>query len=450
MMVRAMTSQHDSAAATAKASSAPTRKDTHRNIIAYTGDTMGFFTGMSFIPATTVLVGLASALTSDKALIGIIAMAWGVASLFPQLIAARLVQGKRRTKPTLMITSLIGRQTMLLFALWLLFTNAQSPLLTIGLMIAAIVVFNVFDSVTGIAWFDMLSRNLSPRGRGRILGTAQFLGSITGIGAGFVVARVLSPDGLPFPQNYAVVFICAWVGFFISFLFQFVYEENPAPERVRVGAQAGSFSSAVLDGLRTDAVYRRVLITRILTGLEVMAAAFYVVYIKERLKLPDTSIGIFSLAFIIGGILGIALFGWLAGRSGARSVVRAAAILQATAPLVAFLVAIIPGLETVPILAYALFALILAVDGAAARAYVLGFCGYTIDRAPEHRRSIYVGMLNTLSGLVGLSPVLAGLWLDAAAGATNAYPVMFGVVAVIAGAGALLSFTLPPSVHPED
>ncbi len=446
-MKQAMTSQP--AQHSAAPAPAPARMDTRRNVVAYTGDTIGFFTGMSFIPATTVLVGLASTLTSDKTLIGIIAMAWGVASLFPQLIAARLVQGKRRTKPTVILYSLIGRQTMLLFALWLLFTNAQSPLLTVFLMIAAIVVFCVFDSFTGIGWFDMLSRNLSPRGRGRILGRAQLLGSITGIGAGFVVARVLSPDGLPFPRNYAVVFICAWLGFIISLLFQFAYEENPASEgdasAAAAAARSGSFIGSVLNGLRVDAIYRRVLLARILTGLEAMAAAFYVVYIKDRLKLPDTSIGIFSLAFIIGGILGVALFTWLASRWGARSVVRAAAVLQAAAPLVAFLVALIPSLETVPVLAYALFAVILAFDGAAARAYVLGFCGYTIDCAPAHQRSIYVGVLNTLGGLVGLSPVLAGVWLDAAgtAGVATAYPVMFGAVAICAGVGAILSFTLP-------
>ena len=110
MMVGAMTSQP--AADAVSTASAPARQDTRRNTIAYTGDTMGFFTGMSFIPATTVLVGLASMLTTDKTLIGIIAMAWGVASLFPQLIAARLVQGKRHTKPTLIVTNAISPATL--------------------------------------------------------------------------------------------------------------------------------------------------------------------------------------------------------------------------------------------------------------------------------------------------------------------------------------------------
>ncbi|HEY3289174.1 MAG TPA: MFS transporter [Anaerolineae bacterium] len=431
-----MTPQPETATSSAK-------MDTRRNVIAYTGDTVGFFSGMAFIPATTVLVGLASALTRDKTLIGIVAMAWGVASLFPQLIAARFVQGKRRTKPIVILTSAFGRQTMLLFALWLLFTNAQSPLLTIWLLIGAIVIFNVVDSITGIAWFDMLSRNLSPRGRGRILGTAQFLGSLAGIGSGLIVSRILSPEGLPFPQNYAVVIICAWLGFMVSFAFQFAYQENPATQPYHASEESGSFTSRIVDCIKTDKVFRRVLLTRLLSGLEAMSAAFYVVYVKERLQLPDTAIGVFSLSFIIGGIVGVAWFTWLASRTGARNVVRAATVLQAAAPIGALGAALIPGIETIPIVGYIVFALILAINGAASRAYILGFGGYAIDIAPATNRSMYVAIINTLSGLVGLSPVLSGIWLDAASGNAGAYPYLFGVVAAIAGAGAIISFTLP-------
>lgn len=444
-MQHEMTSQPETA--TALHAQPPAKLDSRRNVIAYTGDTIGFFSGMAFIPATTVLVGLASALTKDKTLIGIVAMAWGVASLFPQLIAARFVQGKRRTKPIVILSSAFGRQTMLLFALWLLFTNAQSPLLTIGLLIAAIVIFNVVDSITGIAWFDMLSRNLSPRGRGRILGTAQFLGSLAGIGSGFIVARILAPEGLPFPQNYAVVIICAWLGFMVSFLFQFAYQENPVTQPHHASSESNSFTSRIIDCVKTDKVFRRVLLTRLLSGLEAMSAAFYVVYIKDRLHLPDTAIGVFSLAFIIGGILGVGWFTWLAGRTGARNVVRAATALQAAAPICALGAAIIPGIEAIPIIGYVVFALILAINGAAARAYILGFGGYAIDIAPANRRSMYVAIINTLSGLVGLSPVLSGIWLDAAVGNAGAYPILFCAVAVIAGAGAILSLTLPRPIQ---
>src|SRR5689334_2905571 len=84
----------------------PVPFDTRRNIFVYMGDTITFVSGLSFIPATTVLVGLASRLTDDKALIGAVAMSWSVSWLIPQLVAARMVHGKRHQKPYLIIPSI--------------------------------------------------------------------------------------------------------------------------------------------------------------------------------------------------------------------------------------------------------------------------------------------------------------------------------------------------------
>jgi MFS family permease len=425
--------------------------DKRRNIFVYMGDTITFITGLSFIPATTVLVGLASRLTDDKALIGAVAMSWSVSWLIPQLVAARLVHGKRRQKPYLIIPSIIGRQMMLLFALWLLFSNAQPPLLTVWVLIAAVVLFNICDAIAGISWFDMMSRNLTPRQRGRTLAMGQLIGSLVGIGSGFVVERVLAPGGLPFPQNYAVIFVCAWIGFMASFFIICFLQENPMSEETVERSREGSFFTHVREALRSDEVYRRLLLVRILTGVENMAAAFYVVYITERLQLPDSAIGVFSVAYIVGGILGVALFGMLAERAGPRRVIHAATLLQATAPLLALLVALSPGLQTTaPGLAYTVFVVILAINGAVVRSTMLGFSGYTIDRAPERRRAIYVGVFNTLGGVAALTPVLGGFFLDAAArslGGPVSYALMFGAVALCAISGVLIALRLPPPVR---
>jgi MFS family permease len=425
--------------------------DTQRNIFVYMGDTITFLTGLSFIPATTVLVGLASRLTDDKALIGAVAMSWSVSWLIPQLVAARMVHGKRHQKPYLIIPSIIGRQTMLLFAIWLSLSNAQPPLLTVWILIAAIVVFNICDAIAGISWFDMMSRNLSPRQRGRTIALGQLIGSVAGIGAGVIAERLLAPGGLPFPLNYAVIFTCAWLGFMASFVIITFLQENPMSDEALTQSHEDSFLSHIREALRSDEVYRRLLLARILTGVENMTAAFYVVFITERLQLPDSAIGVFSVAFIVGGIIGVALFGMLADRYGARRVINAATLLQFAAPVLAFVVAITPGLiDSAPGIAYAAFIVILAIDGAIGRSTILGFSGYTIDRAPDRRRAIYVGVFNTLGGVVALTPVLGGLFLDATArslGSSSGYSWMFGSVALLVGIGAIISLGLPKPIH---
>ncbi len=101
--------------------------DLRRNMLAFGGDSMLWGIGTYFIPLTTVITVLASELTKDKALIGLLSLAWYVAYLLPQLFAAKLVHGKRRTKPYSVIPSIIGRPVILLFAAWLFFTRASNP-----------------------------------------------------------------------------------------------------------------------------------------------------------------------------------------------------------------------------------------------------------------------------------------------------------------------------------
>ena len=429
------------------ASQPPVPMDTRRNLFVFIGDAVTFLTGLSFIPATTVLVGLASRLTDDKALIGVVAMSWSVAWLIPQLVAARLVHGKRRQKPYLIIPSIIGRQTILLFAIWLAISGAQPPLFTVWLLIASVVVFNVCDAVAGISYWDMLSRTLTPRRRGRTITTGQFFGSLAGVGAALIVERVLAPGGLPFPLNYALIFVCAWLGFIASLIIIGFLQENPMSEEVLVQSHEGSFFTHVREALRSDEVYRRLLAVRLLSGVENMTAAFYVVFIKERLGLPDSVIGVFSLALIIGAILGVAVFGALSDRFGPRGVIRIATFIQFLAPLLALVMALWPALmEAAPNVVVSVFAVILAIDGAIGRSQMLGFSSYTLDCAPDRRRAIYVGVFNTLGGLAALTPVLGGFFLDHAVpglGNTTAYALLFGVAMACAGTGALLGLTLP-------
>lgn len=401
--------------------------------------------GTYFIPLTTVITALAAELTDDKALIGMLSLAWYVAYLLPQLFAARLVHGKRRTKPYSVIPAAIGRPVILLFALWLFITRAEQPTLTAWLLIGMIATLMVFDAFTTQAWFDMMGRALSPRVRARMITFSQLFAAFGGIGAGLVVARVLSSPDLPFPTNYAVLFTLAWIFITLSlgsmlFIKERVSEE-PAPE---AAAPATNFNAKLRAAWRSDPAFRRMLLARMLTGVENMAAAFYVVFAREQLGLSDASIGIFTIALVIGGMIGIVSFGWLSARFGPRRAINAACLLQFIAPLITFGLAIVrlPSVEA----EVAALVLVMAINGAVNRSTQVGFFSYAQDAAAEADRPIYVGAVSTVAGTASLLPLLGGLMIDAMirgglGGA--AYAVLFGVAAVVVGAGAWLSFGLP-------
>ncbi|MGQ9814290.1 MAG: MFS transporter [Candidatus Roseilinea sp.] len=417
----------------------------------FTGDIAAFGIGMYFIPTITVLVGLASRLTDNKALIGAVGMIWSVSWFLPQLVAARIVRGKPREKPYLVIPSIIGRQAFILFAAWLYFTAAQQPILTVWLLILAVLVFNICDALAGVAWFDMLSRALSPRIRGRSMAIGQLISAVGGIGVGIAIERILAPDGLPFPLNYAVIFSSAWAAFMVSLIIILFLRENPLTDEAVKQSQQSTFMADLRVILSTDRLFRRTLLARFLTLIEVLAAPFYVVFGQDQLNLPDSSVGQFSLAFILGSIVGIVLFGWQHDRFGTRRVLQASSTMQFVAPALCLALALAPVVVAqAPVVAYAMMLLAVALNGAVSHSLVLGYLGYVMDNAAERYRATYVGVFNTVSGIASLTPVFGGALIDALTGAlgnTQSYAIVFGIVVVMVGAGLLIAFRLPHVAH---
>ncbi|HEY3342220.1 MAG TPA: MFS transporter, partial [Anaerolineae bacterium] len=364
---------------------------------------------------------------------------------------ARIVHGKRLQKRYLVGASLIGRQAYLVMAIWLLVTQANSPLLTVGILIACIAVFHACDSLAGVAWFDMLSRALSPRTRARSVTIGNLLGLLGGIGSGFIVERVLSPAGLPYPTNYAVILLCAWVCFIISFVAILYIQETPMSDAEHSQVAESHFMQDLREALRTDKTFRRLIIARLFTGIEAIATAFYVIYLRERLQVNDSTLGVLTIASVTGGIVGIMFFGWLSNRYGSRAVIWLSVALQVMSPALALAVAALPFItQDNPSLALYFFIAAFAIDNAVGQAGMLGFQGYPLDTAPERHRAMYIGVLNSVGGVVSLTPVLGGLLLDFLTGATSsltAYSIVFGIAGVSVVLGLIVSLSLPRPVR---
>lgn len=414
------------------------------NRIAFGGDSMLWAIGTTFIPLATIITALASELTADKALIGLITPAWYLANVLPQMHAARMVHKRLRSKPILVTSTLIGRQSLLLVALWLFFTRAAEPTLTLWLLIGAIMLLMVFDGITGQAWFDMMGRAFSPRVKARVLTMNQVLGSVGGIAAGLLVAQILAAPQLPFPVNYAALFGLAWLFMMLSIVcIAFIRERVSTDAPVQAAAPVNT-TAMLREGWRNDPAFRRMVWVRLLSGVESLAAAFYVVFARERLGLPDSSIGVFTIAYVVGGLAGILLFGWLASRYGSRHVVNATCLLQAAATTIALLLAL-TGWTASP-LTYAALAIAIAINGASIRATHIGFLSYVQDNTPERDRAIYVGALSTIGGVASLLPLLGGVVIDLLSRGGNAglaYSVVFACAAAATGLAAWLSYRLP-------
>jgi Na+/melibiose symporter-like transporter len=330
----------------------------------------------------------------------------------------------------------------LLIALWLIVTRAADPLLTLWIIIGGIALFNICDALAGVAWFDMMSRMLSPRTRARVITFGQITSGVLGLGVSFLVKNILADASIPFPVNYGLLFLGTFTCMALAFIALLVLREVPMQAREQHDGPMPNIIESLVDSLREDARFRRVLIVRLLTGIEAMAASFYLVFFKENYRLGGGAEGDSTQAVIIGGLVGVAFFGWLAERYTTRSVVHGSSLLYFVTPLLATVIA---RWQPPPEVAYPLFMAIFLFRGVLEHTLVLGILGYLMDGAPERNRALYVGTLNTLGGVVSATPLLGGLWIDAfGVGVFNVLPYMllFAFVALCTGTGLLISLKL--------
>jgi hypothetical protein len=163
-----------------------------------------------------------------------------------------------------------------------------------------------------------------------------------------------------------------------------------------------------------------------------LATAFYVGHAAGVLHMPERAIGTFVIAQTVGGIAASGLLGMASERHGAGMVIRLGSAATVLAPLFA--------LATHQIRSDWLiqgYPFIFAILGALNAVRMLGFSNYILEIAPEETCPAYVGLANTLTGIVTIVPTLGGWLLQA-----TSYTTLFAVSAVLVAAGFAVSLTL--------
>jgi MFS family permease len=368
-------------------------------------------------------------------LIGLVGSLWSGGWLLPQIAAAHYLTTVPRKAPVVIGVSWIGRPAYLLLALFLLFAGAKWPGLTLALLLTAVFVFAASDALVTVAWLDVLAKSIPGNLRGRAIGIGQLLSGLLSLGAGALVSALLAEGGPPFPANYAIIFILAAAAFFASLAaFYFVREpqESVPAERPHLAHVVPRLVRLLAD----DARFRRVTIVRLLIGLSAMALPFYAVYSTIERGLPEATIGFFLIAQTVGGVVAGLVLGPLADRKGAHRVVQVMGLCQFLAPILALVASRMVGASAEALTA--MFALVFLLLGIGEGTTMLGVINYVLEIAPSHDRPSYMGLTNSLAGILILYPIIGG-WIVSRWG----YEAMFALSAAVILLGALLAFGLP-------
>jgi len=410
-----------------------------RNVFAYMGEATLFGIGLVFASTTTILPGFVSRLTGSVVFVGLIVSLTEGAWRLPQLFVANWLAAKPRKKPYLTRAGAVARPAYLLVAIALWLGAARNPALGLTLFFLLHTMMYAALSIDSVVWWDVFAKAIAAERRGRILGTSTALRGVISIGAGVLIAHLLSDAGPAFPGNFAVIFALAGACFLLSLVsWTFVVEpEEPVPHR-RTPWRA--YLPELLTILRESRAFRQLLIVRLLAGFDGLALGFYVLFGIRELGLPTEMIGVFAVVQTVGGILAGMAFGWISERIGNHRVIQIATAASLTAPLVA-LFFLLAGLGATPI-GGALYTYVFLAIGIFLNANFIGFANFAVELAPPGARATYVGLFNTLSGLVVVWPAIGGLLLE-----RTSYFVLFSITAGLLLVAHLASWRLPAIRH---
>jgi len=407
------------------------RLDVRWNFLAFVVDAVSWSVTFSFVGLDSVMPLLVSQLTDSAPVIGLTGTVYTAGWMLPQLAIARLINERPYKKPY-MVAGLSGRVMFWGTALGLWAGLARDPTAMLALFFTLLAFLAVTDSLTTVALFDIMSRALPARQRGRMFGISQVISGAVGIGVGVAVGHILASPELPFPYNYALLFALAGAAILPSTAALALVREPPA--RVSEWRAEAPPGRDWLRLLSADLNFRRMTTCQVLVTMMQLASPFFAVHASEVLGLPGTVVGNFVVALAVAGIVASAGLGLVSERWGPRYVIRIGSGIAVVGPLFA-LVAHLSGsgplAQAYPIVFIAL--------GTANSIRLLGFRNYLMEIAREGMKPAYIGLTNTILGLMTLAPTLGGWLLE-----TTSYAVLFGVTAVIVGLGFALSFTLKP------
>lgn len=395
----------------------PQHADTHeavyrRNFVFFLLDGILFSVALGVIGATTVIPDFVRQLTDSEIIIGLSSSIFSIGYTLPQLFIARLIVNQERKKWWFILPNIPTRFVILLFAVLLWTQTDLGAEIVLIFFLFAYAVAALGDGLVGVPWADLTGSSLNEPWRARFYGLMSAGSGIIMLAVTPLIALILSDQGPAFPQNYAVIFAISGFLFVISILPVIFVQELTDSKPTQSPPAFREYMGKLLQLMKEDVAYRRIIASQALTSLYLMAMPFYIGFSTTQLGISSqTAVPVLLAMQTMGNIAGALLYTWLGARNNTlyiRLALAGGALLPITALIASFV-----G----PAPLYLGFLL----SGTAISNLMFGYQNWIISHAPPKERPIYIGLSNTFIALVTLgTPILGGIIVQ-----TVSYQLLF-------------------------
>jgi MFS family permease len=371
-------------------------QNVRRNFSLNALDGVLFTFGFAFIESASVLPAFVRRLGASDFLISIIPAAHALGWMTPQVFISNFVERLRRKKPYVLAVGAWERLPFL-FVIGVCFLLGNShPTVLLAVSLGAVFTTAVAFGFVNPAWFDLVAKVTPIRRRGKLSALKMGLGTLLGIGAGWIVAWVLGHSQLPFPQNYGWLFVMAF--FFMSLsLVSLAFIREPVRAFRTKKVKLRDYLSTLPTILKEDRNFRNFLAATFLQRATIIAVAFYAINALEKFALPDEWVGSFTVSIMFGRLVSTPVFGLLGDRFGHKINM----VVGSVAHLAAAIVAMVAPNEWWYLPAFALVSVGFSSNEVSRFNMVVEFC-------EARRRPTYVALSNSLLGPIGFIALLGG------------------------------------------
>jgi MFS family permease len=394
-----------------------------KNVLLLSAVEMFWGVGLGFVHIQTVAPAFLDDLKATASFIGLVAAASAGSMLMAQFLSGFVAEKFKKKKVTIIILHFLAPITWLfVFVTNYYFVNFASTY-HIGKMslLISMVVYSLIMGAIVPLYFAFISGLVQENRRAGAFGTIFAAQCLAGAVAVYFVGGLTKE--WEFPQNYAMLYLFAFLLATVGNLFLFGTQEK-VDEKAPIKRGLGDYLKSQVSIPLKDKPFRKYIYARLLLCANLVILTFMVKYAKERFFVGGTEWArLFAFYFLLGQALGNQVFGRIADKWSYKAATVIGSVLTVPAVLMAL------HAQTVQF-----FMLAQVLAGASYASIWVTHMNIIVAFAPPNERTHYIGLTAVISSIpMIIGSAVAGWVMD-----VWGFPVLSTAVIAINAAGTLL------------
>ncbi len=306
----------------------------------------------------------------------------------------------------------------------------HSPVLAFIVISVCYLLFTSGGGIGLIPFMSVITDSVPPERRGKFFAMRFFFGGLMAFGAGFFVRWLLGEEsGIPFPDNYALLFGAAAVVTIISLAAFWFAEEPPHKVETRRLPLIAQLRRGIRRASREPG-FRRLMGTRVVMAVSYgTAIPFLVPYAYRYLGMTEAMVGVALAVRVLFYSMSNIAWARISRNEGNRHLLIIGGWMHAAALGLALITPLLPNVYVGEVLGLrftlplVLLIATFAVFGASQSGWNTGMNSYLLDFTPERTRAVYLATFYLVALPTAFTPLVASLVI----GEAGRYLLAFGI-----------------------